>query len=114
MAAERVWKLYQDDSSNTYNVLIPAWLFALAGANAMGFGAYDATKPRLPLQIKKRYITLTSTTTNRHRRLHAGSTGSAGWTTLGTNFTLPNIDGTTEVYTSTGRIGERDIRGPHA
>ena len=112
MAAERQWATYVSDDGTSYEVFVPRWLLLLTGA--VGFGAYDGTKARKPGQIKMRYITLTSLTTNRHRRLHCGNVAAALWTTLGTTVTLPNIDGTTEGYSSTGRIGEKTIRGPHA
>lgn len=112
MAALRVWQTYVSDDGTSYEVLIPAWMQTQTGG--VGFGGYDGTKARKPMQIHMRYITCTSNTTARHRRLHCGNVAAALWTTLGTTVTLPDINGTSEGYTTTGRIGERTVRGPHA
>lgn len=115
MAAERNWVTYTADDGTQYEVLIPHWTAALVtGATALGFTGFDASKPTKPRQVKMRYITLTSQTTARHRKLHAGTGAAAGYATLGTTFSLPNIDGTSESYTSTGRVGEKLQRGPHS
>jgi hypothetical protein len=111
MAAERVWRTYLSDDGNLYLVQIPAWVTTLTG---QGFGVYDASKPRLPRQIQMRYTTFTSSATGRHRKVHAGNPTTALFSTLGVDYTLPNIDGTSSTYTSTGRVGEKLRRGPHA
>jgi hypothetical protein len=111
MAAERVWRTYTTDQGDLVLVQIFAWVTTLPGH---GFGAYDATKPTKPRQVQMRYITLTSTTTSRHRKLHAGTSTGTMYSTLGTNYTLSDADGGSETYTSTGRVGEKLRKGPHA
>lgn len=104
--AERSIHIYLGDDGNQYRVLIPSWVSSYT-SNPFGYAADDATKPALPRYIKKRYITLKDATSGRHRKVSIGNIAAAGWTSLSTAFTLPNIDATVTSYTSVGRVGEK-------
>lgn len=92
--------------SNEYRVLIPNWLGSDMGAT-FGFAADDTSKAPLPRYIKMRYITLLSNTSARHRKVHCGTITCAGWTALGTSYTLYNVGGDAESYKAVGQVGEK-------
>lgn len=104
--SERSIHLYHGDDGNDYRVLINSWVASYT-SNPFGFAADDSTKPALPRYIKKRYITLQNAASGRHRKVAIGNITGTAWTTLSTSFTLPNIDGTSSVYISNGRVGEK-------
>jgi len=91
---------------STYRVLIPNWLGSDLGTQ-FGFGADDTSRPSLPRYIKMRYVTAKSTTTARHRKIHAGTVTCAGWTVLGATLVLYMIGGATEVFQVVGQVGEK-------
>jgi hypothetical protein len=104
--AERIIKLYYSSNGTAYRVLIPKWLSDIA-APSFGFGADDVTKGRLPRGMQMRYVTALDATSGRHRKIHAATEVAVGWTTLNVPVTLPNIDGTSTVYTTVGQVGEK-------
>lgn len=107
MAAKRALYLYHSNTKNAdYRVLIPVWLGSYA-ANVFGFAADDASKDTLPRYITKRYVTAHDPATGRSRRVTCGNETCSGWTSVSLSVTLPDIDGTSEVYTTGGQVGEK-------
>jgi hypothetical protein len=106
MAALRQLATYHSDDGQPYTVLIPVWTYALP-APAVGFTAYDVANDDLPRGMSMRYVTAKDPVSLRHRKIHCGAISAAAWTTLGSNVTLPNIDATTSVYVTDGRVGEK-------
>jgi hypothetical protein len=91
---------------NQYRVLIPNWLgTTLSGIS--GFAADDTSKPPLPRYIKMRYVTAQSISSNRHRKVHAGTIGCTLWTPLALSVTLPDSNGSSSVYKTVGQVGEK-------
>lgn len=104
--ALRAYYLYHSDDGNTYRVFIPVWLGSFTG-NPFGFSADNPADAQLPRKTKMRYVTAKDASTGRHRKVHCGTVSATAWVTLGVAYTLPNIDGTSESYTTDGRVGER-------
>jgi hypothetical protein len=107
--ALRTLATYHSDDGNAYTVLLPTWTYSLP-APAVGFTAYSSANADLPRGMSMRYVTAKDPVSLRHRKIHCGAVSAAAWTTLSSSITLPNIDATSTVYTTDGRVGEK-LRG---
>lgn len=95
---------YVSDNGNTYQRKTLADLAAAIGNTTEDLGAH----PRLPSQIKPRYVLAKDPATGREHRLVVGAVGNALWSTDVT-ITVPNPSNRTANLTLNvaGRVAEK-------